>query len=203
VRGGNTSGSLRGGRPPEKSNFYCHPGRAGGSPRLLDIGFPFRRYLAPLASSWYAPHSKRLVVKKVAECRMVWTYVHCMYTSMCLADERLASRPLVRRDRQDSPDIRWRLTCPAMHAPVIAPALRRAPGVRRKADWSPGCLTGQSLSALSGRGGTLRLHIQNSRCPPLPLPADGAARTTALVSSMLRPVMRGHKRGYVGVTQKT
>jgi hypothetical protein len=35
VRGGNTSGSLRGGRPPEKSNFYCHPGRAGGSPRLL------------------------------------------------------------------------------------------------------------------------------------------------------------------------
>src|SRR5262249_43923548 len=24
-------GSLRGGSPPEKSNFYCHPGRAGGT----------------------------------------------------------------------------------------------------------------------------------------------------------------------------
>src|SRR6266849_3502562 len=25
-----------GGRPPYKSNFYCHPGRAGGTPMLLD-----------------------------------------------------------------------------------------------------------------------------------------------------------------------
>src|SRR5260370_17617013 len=24
-----------GGRPPYKSNFYCHPGRAGGTPMLL------------------------------------------------------------------------------------------------------------------------------------------------------------------------
>src|ERR1700680_4575803 len=24
------------GRPPHKSNFYCHPGRAGGTPMLLD-----------------------------------------------------------------------------------------------------------------------------------------------------------------------
>src|SRR5260370_836021 len=29
-----------GGRPPYKSNFYCHPGRAGGTPMLLDSGSP-------------------------------------------------------------------------------------------------------------------------------------------------------------------
>src|SRR5713101_545238 len=26
-----------GGRPPYKSNFYCHPGRAGGTPMLLAL----------------------------------------------------------------------------------------------------------------------------------------------------------------------
>ena len=32
VRGGSRAGSFVDGRLPEMSNFYCHPGRAGGPP---------------------------------------------------------------------------------------------------------------------------------------------------------------------------
>jgi hypothetical protein len=31
-----TFGSFRGGRPREKSNSYCHPGRAGGTPKISE-----------------------------------------------------------------------------------------------------------------------------------------------------------------------
>src|SRR6266852_4643815 len=30
-----------GGRPPYKSNFYCHPGGAGGTPMLLAVSLTF------------------------------------------------------------------------------------------------------------------------------------------------------------------
>src|SRR6267378_3170259 len=32
-----TIASFLDGRPPYKSNFYCHPGRAGGTPMLLGL----------------------------------------------------------------------------------------------------------------------------------------------------------------------
>src|SRR5882762_8033217 len=39
-----------GGRPPYKSNFYCHPGRAGGTPMLLGLGVRGGIYLSVLAT---------------------------------------------------------------------------------------------------------------------------------------------------------
>src|SRR5712671_3475367 len=54
-----------GGRPPYKSNFYCHPGRAGGTPMLLG-----EVVNEPLV--WFAerglPQANRIALTKCCRC---------------------------------------------------------------------------------------------------------------------------------------
>src|SRR5258706_13961874 len=42
-----------GGRPPYKSNFYCHPGRAGGTPMLL-VARSGSLKIPPPSNVWWA-----------------------------------------------------------------------------------------------------------------------------------------------------